>query len=303
VSQPDSWRRRRYSPLAVGALLLLATATPTVARSGSPGAEVSRWDQPRNVLLLHAYPRLSPAVVSVDEAFREMLAAASPFPVYFYTEYLDLQDQAVGTGVVGGHVVSFETHGRTAGGLALCVLRGEEPPPIDAGTTVAMIDWRQLQRWRLDARQLPAGSVVLFPEPSLWEGLAVGPKANSGGSAPVRRLDSGMVSMEAIHRPVGWSPMVCVVDDDDSLLRALRRLLDATGFRVETFSSAEEFLGSEHRARADCLVLDVHLGGLSGLDLQERLATSGVRTPVVIITAHDDRRTRNGLSGPGPSNT
>ena len=69
--------------------------------------------------------------------------------------------------------------------------------------------------------------------------------------------------------------MVCVVDDDDSLLRALRRLLDATGFRVETFSSAEQFLESEHRGRADCLVLDVHLGGLSGLDLQERLADVG----------------------------
>jgi K+-sensing histidine kinase KdpD len=82
VSQPGSWRRRRYSPLAVGALLLLlAAARPTVARSGSPDAEVSRWDQPRNVLLLHAYPRLSPAVVSVDEAFRETLAAASPFPI------------------------------------------------------------------------------------------------------------------------------------------------------------------------------------------------------------------------------
>jgi FixJ family two-component response regulator len=86
--------------------------------------------------------------------------------------------------------------------------------------------------------------------------------------------------------------MVCVVDDDDSLLRALRRLLDATGFRVETFPSAEAFLGSRHRAGADCLVLDVHLGGLSGLDLQEQLATSGVRTPVVIITAHDDAPTR-----------
>ncbi len=82
--------------------------------------------------------------------------------------------------------------------------------------------------------------------------------------------------------------MVCVVDDDDSLLRALRRLLDATGFRVETFPSAEAFLGSRHRGGADCLVLDVHLGGPSGLDLQAQLATSGVRTPVVIITAHDD---------------
>jgi hypothetical protein len=91
VSQPGSWRCRRYSPLAVGALLLLlAAARPTVARSRYPDAEVSRWDQPRNVLLLHAYPRLSPAVVSVDEAFRSTLAAESPFPVYFYTEYLDL---------------------------------------------------------------------------------------------------------------------------------------------------------------------------------------------------------------------
>jgi FixJ family two-component response regulator len=87
--------------------------------------------------------------------------------------------------------------------------------------------------------------------------------------------------------------MICIVDDDASLLRALRRLLDATGFRVEAFSSAEAFLGSRHHGGADCLVLDVHLGGLSGLDLQEHLATSGIRTPVVIITAHDDPPTRD----------
>ena len=49
---------------------------------------------------------------------------------------------------------------------------------------------------------------------------------------------------------------------------------------------------SDHRGRADCLVVDVRPGGLSGLDLQERLATSGARTPVVIITAHDDLPTR-----------
>ncbi|HEY7142149.1 MAG TPA: response regulator [Methylomirabilota bacterium] len=101
-----------------------------------------------------------------------------------------------------------------------------------------------------------------------------------------------MVSPEAVYQQIRRSPMVCVVDDDDSILRALRRLLGATGFRVETFSSAEQFLKSEHRGRADCLVLDVHLSGLSGLDLQERLATSGVSTPVVIITAHDEAPTR-----------
>lgn len=86
--------------------------------------------------------------------------------------------------------------------------------------------------------------------------------------------------------------MICVVDDDKSIQRALRRLLGATGFRVETFSSAEEFLESDHRGRADCLVLDVRLGGLSGLDLQERLARTGMRTPIVVITAHDDQPTR-----------
>jgi FixJ family two-component response regulator len=100
-----------------------------------------------------------------------------------------------------------------------------------------------------------------------------------------------MVSQEAPPHRVGRSPMICVVDDDDSLLRALRRLLDATGFQVETFPSAEAFL-SRHRGGADCLVLDVHLSGLSGLDLQEQLMASGVRTPVVIITAHDDPPTR-----------
>ncbi len=87
------------------------------------------------------------------------------------------------------------------------------------------------------------------------------------------------------------SPLVYVIDDDASLLRALRRLLGAGGFRVCTFSSAEEFLKSE-RATPACLVLDVHLGGLSGLDLQERLIAAGRRIPAVFITAHDDAVTR-----------
>jgi FixJ family two-component response regulator len=86
-------------------------------------------------------------------------------------------------------------------------------------------------------------------------------------------------------------PLVYVIDDDASLLRALRRLLGAGGFRVCTFSSAEDFLESAKPTPA-CLVLDVHLGGLSGLDLQERLVAAGRRIPVVFITAHDDAVTR-----------
>ena len=88
------------------------------------------------------------------------------------------------------------------------------------------------------------------------------------------------------------APVICVVDDEASILRALWRLLAAGGFSVETFSSAEGFLESEHRWRADCLILDVHLDGMDGFELQERLLALGAEIPVVFITGHDDRTTR-----------
>jgi FixJ family two-component response regulator len=87
-------------------------------------------------------------------------------------------------------------------------------------------------------------------------------------------------------------PVVCVVDDDASLLRALRRLLRAGGFHVEAFASAEAFLEWGHRERADCLVLDVRLDGMSGVELQERLVAAGSKVPVVFMTGHDDPRAR-----------
>ncbi len=90
----------------------------------------------------------------------------------------------------------------------------------------------------------------------------------------------------------GAPPLVGVVDDDVSLLRALQRLLRADGFGVSTFSSAEEFLGSPGRCAVACLVLDVHLGGMNGFELQERLAASGSRVPVLFITARDDASTQ-----------
>ena len=95
------------------------------------------------------------------DAIRQISAAAS-VPVYGLTEV------AVGTGAAAGYVVSFDAHGRTAAELALRVLAGERPPPVDTGTNVPMFDARQLTRWGLDARRLPPGSVVLFQEPSLW---------------------------------------------------------------------------------------------------------------------------------------
>ena len=90
------------------------------------------------------------------------IAAASSAPVYALT------DNALGTGAVGGHVVSFEAHGKVAAELALRVLAGERPAPTDIGTNVPMFDARQLARWRLDARRVPPDGRILFDEPSLW---------------------------------------------------------------------------------------------------------------------------------------
>jgi FixJ family two-component response regulator len=95
-----------------------------------------------------------------------------------------------------------------------------------------------------------------------------------------------------VHNAMADSPLICVVDDDASILRALHRLLRSGNYAVKTFPSAEAFLASEYRPIAGCLVLDVHLGGLSGIELQEQLIASGIRTPVVFITAHDDVMTR-----------
>jgi len=86
--------------------------------------------------------------------------------------------------------------------------------------------------------------------------------------------------------------VVSVVDDDESLRRSLRNLLRSVGFRVETFDSAEEFLRSAQRESTGCLVLDLRMTGMSGLDLLRHLAVADSCIPVVILTAHGDEETR-----------
>jgi FixJ family two-component response regulator len=87
--------------------------------------------------------------------------------------------------------------------------------------------------------------------------------------------------------------VIGVVDDDASILRAVQRLLGSLGFTVKTFGSGEDLLASECLALIRCLVLDVHLGGLSGFELQERLSEAPVQIPIIFITAHDDPPTRD----------
>jgi FixJ family two-component response regulator len=96
----------------------------------------------------------------------------------------------------------------------------------------------------------------------------------------------------AVTARVGHPPLVCVVDDDTAMLRALRLLIANSGFSVETFASAEQFLESRPSRTVDCLVVDIHLGGVSGLDLHEGLVRAGSPIPVVFITAYDDGATR-----------
>jgi len=91
-----------------------------------------------------------------------------------------------------------------------------------------------------------------------------------------------MIANQDTGRPV------CVVDDDASVREALGSLLRSAGLAVETFRSAREFLTSPRRDASSCLVLDVELPGLSGLDLQRELANAGVRIPIIFLTGHGD---------------
>ena len=86
--------------------------------------------------------------------------------------------------------------------------------------------------------------------------------------------------------------LVSIVDDDESLRRSVRNLLTSVGFRVETFVSAEAFLESAHRPNTGCLVVDLRMPGMSGLDLLTHLAAAGAPTPAIILTAHGDDEVR-----------
>jgi FixJ family two-component response regulator len=85
---------------------------------------------------------------------------------------------------------------------------------------------------------------------------------------------------------------VAVVDDDESVCRSFSRLLRMAGYQPVHFHSAEDFLTDRNRPNFECLVLDVQLGGISGIELWHRLAAVGDKTPVVFITAHDDSGSR-----------
>jgi FixJ family two-component response regulator len=93
-------------------------------------------------------------------------------------------------------------------------------------------------------------------------------------------------------------PLISIVDDDESLREATKGLMRAMGYAAEAFASAPDFLNSAHHDHTACLIADVCMPGMSGLELHDRLVALGQSIPTILITAHpDDRDRRRALNG------
>jgi len=86
--------------------------------------------------------------------------------------------------------------------------------------------------------------------------------------------------------------LVAIVDDDRSVQGALKDLMESAGLPARCFRSAEEFLEADERNQTACLIVDIRMPGMSGLDLQAKLKAEGARIPMIFITAHDDSKVK-----------
>ena len=87
-------------------------------------------------------------------------------------------------------------------------------------------------------------------------------------------------------------PCVAIVDDEEGIRKALSRLLRASGLEAESYANGQEFLDAAAEHRPDCVVLDLHMPGMSGLQVLRKLKAAGQRLSIVVITAHDEPETR-----------
>jgi FixJ family two-component response regulator len=92
-------------------------------------------------------------------------------------------------------------------------------------------------------------------------------------------------------------PVIYIVDDDEAVLRALSRLVQSAGMRAKTFASSEDLLSHGYRGEAGCMLLDIQLPGMSGIELHELLLASGHHPAVVFITAHPESRFKERAAG------
>ena len=86
--------------------------------------------------------------------------------------------------------------------------------------------------------------------------------------------------------------LISVIDDDESVRRTTKLLIESSGYQVAAFESAENLLSSGQLGDTSCLIIDVHMPGMNGLQLQSHLAAAGSRIPIIFITAYDDKESR-----------
>jgi FixJ family two-component response regulator len=110
-----------------------------------------------------------------------------------------------------------------------------------------------------------------------------------------------MAAPTLVLSPVAAPALISIVDDDESVRDALWGFLRSVGFSVNVFASAEEFLNSDQLGKADCLILDVRMPGMNGIELQRQLVSDDCKIPVIFITAYEDEgmRTQALFAGAG----
>jgi FixJ family two-component response regulator len=94
-------------------------------------------------------------------------------------------------------------------------------------------------------------------------------------------------------RGVPNAALIAIVDDDDWVRRSVERLIKSVGFRTQTFISAEDYVASAKHDEIACVILDLRLPGMSGLDLQARLLAEHNQVPIIFFSAHDEQKTRS----------
>jgi FixJ family two-component response regulator len=115
---------------------------------------------------------------------------------------------------------------------------------------------------------------------------------------PLGQLDSERVTFDICGMPRTLHN-VAIIDDDAAVLKALARLLRTRAFAVVTFQSGQQFLASLPEPLPDCLILDLQMPGMTGLEIQQDLARKGIRIPTIIVTAHDEAGIRERCKSAG----
>jgi two-component system, LuxR family, response regulator FixJ len=115
----------------------------------------------------------------------------------------------------------------------------------------------------------------------------------------VKDLSSWQIGLAEVNQSKSRARIIAIVDDDEPLREALCGLMSAAGFSTKAFASAEEFLESGTTQLTACLILDVRLPGMSGIELQKRLNADRSRVPIIFVTGHGDTSLRESLMKAG----